>query len=1077
MSFILLLFIILPISFHAYEFENLEQLTSYNLVFSKGKGDHKIFKYSPICEGQNTNLTNIYAQGVSSLPFYLAIYDDDSQIKFTEEEGFINDISNYSLKTNTTEIKDLSCDKDYYFVVYTMDYTISFSQFSILPGEVDIIDISSLADSLTVFQRSDKKEILFYSSKETKNISISIFDYGALKIVESDELENKTIIDMDVGLYYDLFQFEKDKNYYIYYSSEMKIEGDKYPIILQLFNDVIKHNFNNGPIIFTGKNVEYNYEIDITNYKKRDYLVLIYFGNDNDLSIKYRYKNSKSEHFTELKKYEGNSFIPLQIMEKDSSIILNLKITYNYDKLLSIGLFEYNYEDITSEYNNIVKEPKLFRINSYLFNNLNAIGIQSNKSYYLNELEVGEDSLKTYYGKVSIITQDYEGISFPDYDKQKNIKDIFIFINADKNNYSSLEIKKFNFPIYHLSSNSSSKNYFQLCNKKDDKDELYFYSSDNFFRPIFGDLSISLTYFNDINSLADLTFNESIEDNFLFKSPAYLKISCDNPVMFTNIRYIQTKNKNYTYNLKSSEKIYLSQFEIDNNNYTLDKALVNEVIQLRFNIFGLTNNQSIKVNLDGNKYELNNTKSLEIEYNYKKYAEDLIKFDVDDDIKNNILIEIIVASLKKDLESYQFINFTNSMEPLNIQSGKGVIIKITKDFNENLFNYFIVFPNNTLAQVEISYDKLEYIVPRKKISVDKLYNNHYELVSLFKNNPYSMISENENSDNEFFYILIYNEDSETNISFKKPYIISDIAFNKLNIIPELQDKKNSFYKINIPSGDYKSLIFQIISNHNSSNPMKISISHDKIEQPYVFYNDYYYSLPTSKSNPSLNIYNSDNNNYYINVAKSQEFILKENKSYELNAEINQVNNTNKLKITLNSLSYYYSPLKYKYYLIINSNDDTILDIASIISGHRKLDTLKNQTIITIEEDSKNIKKVFEKEVDIKMKLNNDSNTMIIVPAIQENNLLDFYSREKCDFNFSYIEEDNNGDNNNEENNNNSEGEGGKSYLLYVIIGVIIVLIIIIIIIIFIIKRKQKKQSIDNIEKKVLNAELNSIQEE
>ena len=618
MSFIIFLFIILPISFQAYEIENLELLTSYNLVFSKGKGDSKLFKYTPKCNDQNSGLNNLYAQGVSSIPFYLSIYDNESQIQFTEEDGYINYTSKYYLKTNVTEIKDLNCDQDYYFLVYIMDYDIAFSQFSILPGEVDTIDISSLSNSLTLFQRTEKEEILFYSSKETKNISISIFDSGTLKIIENPESENKTIIDMEVGFYYNLFQFEKDKNYYIYYSSDIEVGGDRSPIIMQIYNDVIKHNFNNGPIIFTGKNVEYNYEIDISKYNKGDYIILINFGNENDLSIKYRYKKSTSDYFTELKNYEGTSFIPLQILEKDSSIILKLKMTYNYDKLLAIDLFKYNFEEITSEYNKIIKEPKLFHINTYIFNNLNAIGIQSDKPYYLNELEAGEDSFKTYYGKVSIITQDYEGISYPDFDKQKNIKDIFIFIIADKDTYSSLEIKKYNFPIYHLSSNSTRKNYFQLCNKKDSKDELYFYSSDNVFRPIFGNLIMSATYFSDINSLSDLNFNETIEDDFIFKSPAYLKISCDNPVMFTNIRYTQSNQQIYTYNLKSSEKIYLSQYEIDNNNYTLDKTLVNEDIKLRFNIFGLKNDQSIKVNLDGNEYDLNNTKSLEINYKYEK---------------------------------------------------------------------------------------------------------------------------------------------------------------------------------------------------------------------------------------------------------------------------------------------------------------------------------------------------------------------------------------------------------------------------------------------------------------------------
>ena len=32
-----------------------------------------------------------------------------------------------------------------------------------------------------------------------------------------------------------------------------------------------------GPIIFTGSKVEYNYEIDISKYNKGDYIVFMYF--------------------------------------------------------------------------------------------------------------------------------------------------------------------------------------------------------------------------------------------------------------------------------------------------------------------------------------------------------------------------------------------------------------------------------------------------------------------------------------------------------------------------------------------------------------------------------------------------------------------------------------------------------------------------------------------------------------------------------------------------------------------------------------------------------------------------------
>ena len=1077
MSFFILLFFILPISFQAYEFENLEELTPYNLVFSKGRGDYKLFKYSPKCNDQNTSLKNIYAQGVSSLLFGLALYTDYTQIKFSGEDGFINYISKYYLKTNITEIKDLICDEEYYFVVYIMDYNTTFLQFSILPGEVDTIDISSLSNSLTLFQRSEKEESLFYSSNESKNISISIFDYGKLKIVEKKEKEEITIIDMEVGLYYNLFLFEKDKKYEIYFSSEIEINGDRSPIIFQIYNDMKRHNFNDGPIIITGSKVEYNYEIDISKYNKGDYIVFMYFGSDNDLSIKYRYKNSMSDYLNELKKSEGDSYIPLKLTEKDSALMLNLKMTFNFEKLLAIDIFKGSYEEITSEYKNIIKEPKLFHINSYLLNNLNAIGIQSNQSYYLKEQEIGEDFFTSSYGKVSVITQDYAGISYPDSNKQKNIKDVFIFINADENNYSYFEIKKFNYPVYYLSSSSTRKIYFQMCNKKGSKDELYFYSSDNFFSPVFGNLNINVTYSHEINSLSDINYNKSIENNFKFREPAYLKMTCNNPVMFTNIRYTQSNQLNYTYNLKTSEKIYLSQYEIENNNYTLDNTLVNKEIQLRFKVYGLNKDQSIALSLDTDDYELDSSKPLEIDYTYQKYTEDLIKFSIyDENITNNILIEITVGSQSND---YTPIEFSANMDPITIQNEKGKIIKIPKDFNDDLLNYFIVFPKNTIAQVEISYDDIKYIVPRKRISITSHYNNFYELVSLFKNNPYSnLAANNENTDNKFFYILIYNEDTEINISFKKPKIISNIALNKLNVIPELKDEKNSFYQINIPNSDYKSLIFQIISP-STSNTIKISISHNNIEQPYVFYNNYYYSLPTYKVNPSINIYNTYNNSY-INIAQSKEFILKEEKNYKLNATIKQVNNTNKLKITMNSLSSYYSQFIYKYYLIINSENKDILDIASIISGDKELDTLKNQTIITIEEDSSKINKIIDKEVKIKIKLNEeDSNNMIIVPAVKENNLLDIYSIEECEFNFTNYEENSEEESDNGDNGDNGDnrqgpentGNGSNTLVLVCCIGGGILLILIIIILILVIRRRKNMNS-GNIEKKVLNSELN-----
>jgi hypothetical protein len=127
---------------------------------------------------------------------------------------------------------------------------------------------------------------------------------------------------------------------------------------------------------------------------------------------------------------------------------------------------------------------------------------------------------------------------------------------------------------------------------------------------------------------------------------------------------------------------------------------------LRFKVYGLNNDQSITLSLDTDDYELDSSKPLEIDYTYQKYTEDLIKFSIyDENITNNILIEITVASQSND---YTQIEFSANMDPITIQNEKGKIIKIPKDFNDDLLNYFIVFPKNTIAQVEISYDDINY---------------------------------------------------------------------------------------------------------------------------------------------------------------------------------------------------------------------------------------------------------------------------------------------------------------------------------------------------------------------------------
>lgn len=370
-----------------------------------------------------------------------------------------------------------------------------------------------------------------------------------------------------------------------------------------------------------------------------------------------------------------------------------------------------------------------------------------------------------------------------------------------------------------------------------------------------------------------------------------------------------------------------------------------------------------------------------------KYSEDLINFNADDNINENIIIEIIVGFLQKDLISYTQKDFINSIGTFGIKSKEGVIIKIPKDFNQDLYDYLIIFYSQTLCQINIFYDKLEYIVPVKNLRFTTIINT----IPLFKINPYSMVSENtSNSDDKFFYILLNNEyNAQIIVSIKKRQILSDIQLNKINITPELKDEnKNYYYQIKIPKVDYNSIILQVTNNNNSVTNISISFQHNSIIYTFSFLNQYYNSIPIDKLNPCINIYETNNINY-INIVHSKDTVLNNYKILKLNATIEQVNSKNKLKIKMDSLSFYYTLIKYKYYLIINLENDTKPYITSVLSGNTNLDKLKNHIMTILEEDNI-IKEVIEKEIDITIPLkSNDTNSIIIAPAVVGNNLIEY----------------------------------------------------------------------------------------
>ena len=1050
---ILLMLILFQLSIQTETYEKIENFVQYSVEFLLE--NYKIFKYIPSCEDQNSGLTSIYFQNIFSTFAYLYIYDDESKIEYKDGD-FLNPVDEHFLtgNINILVIENLSCNKEYFFALTQYGNALDICLFSILPEKIDTINISSLSKTLTFFKRTTEGENFFYSSEETKYIYITLFDSSYLKITEKSEGNEKIIYNNEnFNITSNLFVFEKDKKYYIYFNSSYNKYNEVKPIIIQIFNESqnFKHNFANGPLFFTGVNLEYNYEIDISNYNIGDNLIFTFFGYYDTL-IRYRYKNSLSDYLISMGNFESRNFIPIKLTQKDSSIILNIKIStlkyYNY--LFALDLLHIKFEEIISNDDKIVNGPILLKIDWNKFNNFNSIGIQSNESFFLQEQE-GEVLMEYIDMDFVILTQDY----FKTYYKQ-----LFIVFSEDK--YSLLQIKKYDYPIYSIS--NEDQIYIPLCHKNDHKNELYLYSAHSVYTSFYGNFTVNFTYNYNIKTLSDLNYSNTIENNFAVVSVSYLKITCDSPVMLSNLNYKESTKKQQ--NLKSGGKIYLCYRDIVYYTYTLDETLVGEIVPLKFKLYGIDDNYSIKLFFNKNEYNLNSTIPLEFNYHYQDYSEDLIYFRVDDAIKNFILIELIVGFLPKELESYKQIDFNNNLGKISLERNNGIFIRMPKEFDENLLDYFISFTERTRVDLEISYDSIEYVVPRKYFETNIIYHS---IVPLFQINPYSMINEyTSNSNDVYFYIFIYNRYLDDAITFqiKKPEIVSKIDFNKLYALPALKD--NYYYQINIPKSDYNSLIFQIINCNNTLKEIQISISNNYMQYQKVFSNSYYYSFPINNLNPIINIYDTKNNNY-INIVKKNEIIKKEEKKYELNATIEQITNKTILNIKMNSLSYYYAALKniYKYYLIINlEEEDLISNICAVISENKKLDKLKKQIMIIIEEDDSE-SDVFEKEVEINITLKNGSNSMVIIPALKDNNLLEFSSMESYEFNYTYYIPDENG-----------EKDDDKDYTTIILICSIcggILLIIIIIVIIFL--KKRKNVSSNDVEKTVLNQELNRLQEE
>ena len=168
----------------------------------------------------------------------------------------------------------------------------------------------------------------------------------------------------------------------------------------------------------------------------------------------------------------------------------------------------------------------------------------------------------------------------------------------------------------------------------------------------------------------------------------------------------------------------------------------------------------------------------------------VIKFIAGEDIKEDMLIEIIVGNKKDKRTNYVIQDLNESFGNLMINPKSYIIVKVPKEYDENVNNFSIIQDFiYRRCYIDISYDKIEF----KPFNFD----NHKDYISSkiippLSVNPYSYIPKNsKKSDEKFFYILIYNPyfNEVKSIYIKKPKLYTDIKLKQINTFPQLKGEE------------------------------------------------------------------------------------------------------------------------------------------------------------------------------------------------------------------------------------------------------------------------------------------------
>ena len=792
-----------------------------------------------------------------------------------------------------------------------------------------------------------------------------------------------------------------------------------------------------------GKNNEYHFEINISDYKVGDTIILKTYDDGANLQIKYQYKDDyKSNKLICLEEYYGLNYIPIRKTKNDSSLILYIKYKGTSNLLSILNIVKIEVIEINSDYDETFKGPKLLFFDYFKFNGFNSFGIESNINFIFYEqkmgfsMSMGDNSYKNFL----IYRQNEE--------ESLMLKRGFFYLNSTDNYH--IVIKKFNFSIIERSFGRfliKGHEYLSLCQGEEPKTEFYYYRKFSsyssglieFFTPVFGNFDSFLIDEQDIKTLSDFNFNnpnKTYEYSPIYLT-AYIKIACKEPALIKH-SFLDSLYMNPS-NLTSGKSHIFTLSYLNSKSIHLPDELKGKNVSLKFSILENHNNYQIQLNLNGTKHILGNMSlEFEFEYTYQETGSYIIDLNKGD-IKDIIYIEIVVGN-KDIFKEFEIINLNDAFGNLNLGGKRSGIIKVPKQDDDNYYNFSII--QNRISYeynfyIDIYYDKFEFIPIHDRDELIYEYSN----IIPFSVNPYSYIPNNhEKSDEKYFYIFVYGYGE--NLLIKRPKLLTDINYKQINTFPKLNEEdKQYYYKIPFSSKDYDSLSIQTNNNPN------ITFSLSKGNNFYLFnpkYDFNFYNIPKDIFNKNiyLNYYGNSYSDGYINFIPGHEFPLYQYiESFPFNLTIKQKEKENKLIINLRSYSYYIKrPIIYHLIFNVLKNDEIIF---SVLTENRNFD--KKQMMSKVEDNGEN--EYFQTELPINIELNDyeldhDSNYMIFVPVDKETKFVFKYSYRDIYFDYKNIK---------------------SNTILLIIIIVIAVLLVAIIIIGILYYRKKKKEKGNNIE--------------